>query len=123
MFDFTDALQHVIATDGSDLHVKVGSRPIVRTHGRLAPIPGSDSLSPADTEGALHAMLQDEAKLDEFAREHEVDFAYSLPGSRAFASTRSVSGARSPWSAGRSSADQGVTDAPRSVRVAPWRRT
>src|SRR5215210_1170415 len=79
-FDVDQALMRVIETEASDLHLKVPSRPIIRRHGRLEPIPDSEPLTPEATEQVFHHMLQDEGKLDEFARDYEVDFSYSLPG-------------------------------------------
>ena len=40
MFDLEQALARVIETGGSDLHLKVPSRPIIRTHGQLEDDPG-----------------------------------------------------------------------------------
>jgi twitching motility protein PilT len=80
MFDLESALQRVIEIDGSDLHLKVPARPLIRHMGQLQPIPDTDELTPEDTEGALRHLLNDPAKLEEFADEHEVDFSYSLPG-------------------------------------------
>ncbi len=80
MFDLNAALHRVIETEGSDLHLKVGSQPLIRTHGDLEPIPDSDSLTGDDTERVLHEMLRDEGKLEEFAAEHEVDFSYGVAG-------------------------------------------
>jgi twitching motility protein PilT len=79
-FDVDQALMRVIETAGSDLHVKVPSRPLIRCHGKLEPIPDSEPLKPDATEQVFHHMLKSEAKLEEFDREHEVDFSYSLPG-------------------------------------------
>ena len=80
MFDLHAALRHLVEVEGSDLHLKVPSRPLVRVHGRLAPIEGAEPLDHADTEQALREMLNDPVKLEEFDTAHEVDFAYSLPG-------------------------------------------
>ena len=66
--------------DGSDLHLKVPSRPLIRRMGNLEPIPGAEELVPEDTEGALRYLLREPAKLEEFAKENEVDFSYSLSG-------------------------------------------
>jgi twitching motility protein PilT len=79
-FDLDAALRHLVAHEGSDLHLKVPSPPLIRLHGGLEPIPGSERLTPPDTASALQAMLSDPAKLEEFAAEHEVDFSYSLEG-------------------------------------------
>ena len=63
---------------GSDLHIKVGSPPRVRIDGRLrklqAPI-----LSPTDTAHMVNEVLRADL-VDDFARTHEADFAYSVPG-------------------------------------------
>ena len=80
MFDLESALRRVIEIDGSDLHLKVPSKPLIRCMGHLEPVPDTDDLTPEDTEGALRALLRDQSKLEEFADEHEVDFSYSLPG-------------------------------------------
>jgi twitching motility protein PilT len=80
MFDIDAALMKVIEVDGSDLHLKVPSRPIIRRHGKLLPIPDTDGLRPEDTERTLFHMLTDESKLESFRVEREVDFSYSIPG-------------------------------------------
>jgi twitching motility protein PilT len=80
MFDIDAALMRVIETDGSDLHLKVPSRPVIRRHGKLEAIAGSEPLRPEDTERTLFHMLTDESKLESFRTEHEVDFSYSMPG-------------------------------------------
>ena len=80
MFDVDAALMTVIETEGSDLHLKVPSQPIVRRYGKLVPIEGSEPLRPEDTEATLLHMLTDEAKLEAFRTEREVDFSYSVPG-------------------------------------------
>jgi twitching motility protein PilT len=80
MFDIDAALHYLIEHDGSDLHVKVPSAPMVRIHGELYPIEGAAGLEPPDTEAALRQILTDQAQIDEFERVGEVDFAYSIPG-------------------------------------------
>jgi twitching motility protein PilT len=79
-FNVDDALVRVVENDGSDLHLKVPSRPIIRRHGKLEQIPDTEPLKPHVTEAVLDHMLTDEQKIDEFRRENEVDFSYSLPG-------------------------------------------
>jgi twitching motility protein PilT len=80
MFDVDAALMAVIETEGSDLHLKVPSQPIIRQYGKLRPIEGSEPLRPEDTEATLFHMLTDETKLEAFRNEREVDFSYSVPG-------------------------------------------
>ena len=70
----------MVSSGGSDLHLKVPAQPLIRAHGALTPLPGSERLRPEDTEAVLRSMLQDEGKLGEFARDNEVDFAYAVDG-------------------------------------------
>jgi twitching motility protein PilT len=79
MFDVEAALRELIAKKGSDLHLKVGSKPLFRVDGELAPQQDGSALSAEDTEHALEVLLSDEAKLKEFADEHEVDFSFEIP--------------------------------------------
>jgi twitching motility protein PilT len=81
MFELEPALRRVIEMEGSDLHLKVPSQPLIRRHGRLEPLPGSDPLTPEDTEMVLAKLLGgDKDKLQEFTDENEVDFAFGVPG-------------------------------------------
>src|ERR1700694_4737578 len=80
MFDLNEALRYVVANDGSDLHLKVPSPPLVRIHGHLQAIEGSEPLTPEDTHRVVRQMLNDPEKLEEFDTEREVDFAYSVEG-------------------------------------------
>jgi twitching motility protein PilT len=80
MFDVDGALRELVSKEGSDLHLKVGTAPLYRVNGELTVDASADALSAADTEGALRVLLRDEAKLDEFAHEHEVDFSFEIEG-------------------------------------------
>ena len=71
-------LRVLVDANGSDLHVKVGSPPRVRIDGRLRRLQ-ADDLRPADTE-AMIAEILPEGLIDQFARTHEADFAYSVAG-------------------------------------------
>jgi twitching motility protein PilT len=80
MFDVESALRELVAKEGSDLHVKVESAPLFRVNGELILDPRTEPLTSADTEAALRTLLKDEAKLEEFAHEHEVDFSFEIKG-------------------------------------------
>jgi twitching motility protein PilT len=81
MFDLHEALQYVVSSDGSDLHLKVPSRPLIRVHGRLEPVEQYDPMGPQDTDRVLREMLAHHGdKMAEFDRDSEVDFAYSVSG-------------------------------------------
>src|SRR3954447_14920700 len=79
-FDLDHALRYLIAAEGSDLHLKVPSYPLIRLHGHLEPIQGTERLFPEDTRQALAEMLHDPEKLAEFEAENEVDFSHSVEG-------------------------------------------
>jgi twitching motility protein PilT len=79
-FDLHFCLHYLIEHGGSDLHLKVPSPPVVRVDGSMHPVDGLAPLTPEDTERAVHEMLGDPDKLQEFNEEGEVDFAYSIPG-------------------------------------------
>jgi twitching motility protein PilT len=79
MFDVDGALRELVQKEGSDLHLKVGTAPLYRVNGELTTEASAEELTAADTEGALRALLSDQAKLEEFAQEHEVDFSFEIP--------------------------------------------
>ena len=80
MFDIDAALRHLVEASGSDLHLKVGSPPLVRINGVLQHLPGAERLTQQDTKGVLSETLTDPERYNEFDREHEVDFAYAING-------------------------------------------
>ena len=53
MFDLHEALRYVVRSEGSDLHLKVGSPPLARVHGSLSPLEDYAALSEADTDRVL----------------------------------------------------------------------
>jgi len=72
------SLRELVDKGGSDLHLKVGSAPIFRVNGELTLEAGAGTLSAEETEAAMRQLLDDPAKLEEFAMEHEVDFSYEI---------------------------------------------
>ena len=78
--DVVGALARVVELGGSDLCLKVGNRPLIRIDGDLRWLDAdAPELAPEDTVEMLHAVLPD-VRMKEFEQEHEVDFAYSVPG-------------------------------------------
>jgi twitching motility protein PilT len=63
----------------SDLHLSVGSPPLVRHDGEIKPLPGGQMLTPADTRRILWPIAPDRNR-EEFDRRHDTDFAYEIPG-------------------------------------------
>jgi twitching motility protein PilT len=77
--DLASLLKALIAADGSDLSVKVGSRPVMRVHGELRWVEMTlPELTEADTLAMLQSVLP-QSRAREFDALHEVDFAYTLP--------------------------------------------
>jgi twitching motility protein PilT len=79
MFDIDTALRTLIEREGSDLHVKVGTTPIIRQHGELIQLEGYQPLSEEDTEKAFHDIAEVRS-LTEFEEVGETDFSYSIKG-------------------------------------------
>ena len=79
MFEIDSALRTLVERDGSDLHIKVGTPPIVRLHGELVLLEGYEPLNGEQTEKALHDIAEVRS-LTEFEEEGEADFSYSISG-------------------------------------------
>ena len=79
MFDIDSALRQLLEREGSDLHVKVASPPVIRAHGQLLPLEEFGDLTPEQTDAAFRAMAEPRS-VEEFEREGEADFAYAIPG-------------------------------------------
>jgi len=69
------AVQH----GASDLHLKVGSYPMIRISGALAVCSEEKRLDKEDTEAMADALFTAEQR-EKFLRAQEVDLAYSVPG-------------------------------------------
>jgi twitching motility protein PilT len=63
----------------SDLHICVGSPPLVRHDGEIKALPGRALLTPADAERLLWPIAP-ERNRDEFKRRSDTDFAYEIAG-------------------------------------------
>ncbi len=69
-------LDTVIKEGGSDLHLSVGSHPVIRVSGSLVPLVQQSILKKEDTEGMLKEILP-QARWDVFEKNQAVDFSYS----------------------------------------------
>jgi twitching motility protein PilT len=74
-----DLLKIAVVGGASDLHLKVGSYPMMRVRGRLIPIADNKRLDHADTV-AMAAAVMSTAQREKFKDSQEVDLAYSVPG-------------------------------------------
>jgi twitching motility protein PilT len=85
MFQLQEALNWIVENEGSDLHLKVKSRPLARVHGSLRRLEQWEPLTEQDTERVVHEMLDGHhEKLAEFDGDNEVDFSYAIPGMARF---------------------------------------
>ncbi len=73
----------VISEKGSDIHLSVGSHPIVRVMGSLVPLVKKPVLTTEDIMGFC-AVLMNEKKQKEFTPNSEVDFSYASPDGTRF---------------------------------------
>lgn len=69
-------LDIVVAEGASDLHLSVGSHPVLRVSGALVPLLQHPVLTNADTEAMLLSMLPD-GREEEFKKDQAVDFSYA----------------------------------------------
>lgn len=77
--DINDLLKKAHALEASDLHIKVGSPPILRIHGDLAPLTTEKRVSHEDaTKIALAVMTPGQTEV--FKKKNDIDLAYSIPG-------------------------------------------
>jgi twitching motility protein PilT len=78
-----DLLHEVVRVGASDLHLSVGSPPVVRVMGELRRMPGLPSLAQADTERLILSIL-DDAQRDRFLADGELSTSHAIPGKGRF---------------------------------------
>lgn len=74
-----DLLKIAVDRGASDLHLKVGSHPVIRVDGRLMPLLDQKRLMQEDTVAMAFSMMSARQK-EKFKNNLEIDFAYSVPG-------------------------------------------
>jgi len=77
--DINELLKIAVVSGASDLHLKVGSYPMMRVNGVLVVSSEAKRLDRADTE-AMASVLFSPEHLEKFRKAQEVDLAYSVPG-------------------------------------------
>jgi twitching motility protein PilT len=74
-----DLLKIAAERRASDLHIKVGSHPVIRVDGELIPLVELKRLMQEDTIAMAFSMMSSRQK-EKFKNNYEIDFAYSVPG-------------------------------------------
>ena len=77
--NLNDLLKIAIERKASDLHLKVGTHPVVRVDGDLEPLPDFKRLMQEDTVSMAFSIMNARQK-QRFKEEFEIDIAYSVPG-------------------------------------------
>lgn len=75
--EINELLKIAYDLDASDLHLAVGSSPLIRKNGVLLPL-NYPKLMPVDTLKFAYSILSDEQR-EELGKEGEIDISYSLP--------------------------------------------
>ncbi len=77
--DINELLKKTVRIGASDLHVKVGTAPIIRIHGALSFMQGEKKLTSEDTLNIAFSVMSG-AQKDLFKKKNDIDIAYSVPG-------------------------------------------
>ena len=77
-FNFKAILQEMVKQNSSDLHLKVGRPPTLRTQGELVALP-QPAMRPEDLK-SLAEQVMSPKQVKEFAENKEADFAIGVPG-------------------------------------------
>ena len=77
--DVNDLLKLAVEAGASDLHIKVGSFPMMRLRGALVPVGNDKRLDHTDVV-AMSAKVMSKVHADKFKDANEVDLAYGVPG-------------------------------------------
>src|SRR5918992_813655 len=77
--NINDLLKIAVERKASDLHLKVGSHPVIRIDGELIPLGELKRLMQEDTIAMAFSIMNARQK-QRFKEELELDIAYSVPG-------------------------------------------
>jgi len=81
--DFAAILLEVLRRGASDLHLTAGVPPMVRLRGAVMPLEGQPVMTQQDTREIVYGILNSSQR-KRFENEHQLDFAYSIPGKARF---------------------------------------
>ena len=74
-----ELLEHMVARDASDLHVTVGTPPVIRVRGEIERVADYSPLTPEETQELLYRILSSEQQKN-LEIKRQLDFSHSIPG-------------------------------------------
>jgi twitching motility protein PilT len=74
-----ELLEHMVSRNASDLHVTVGTPPVVRVRGEVQRLEEFAPLTSEDTQQVLYRILSSEQQ-KQFELNRQLDFSHSIPG-------------------------------------------
>lgn len=77
--EINELLKSVVSQGASDLHIKVGSPPIIRVNGELMPMTGEQKLSQEDALKIAFSVMSP-GQREIYKKKSDIDLAYSVPG-------------------------------------------
>jgi len=89
MANINDMLKSSAQKGASDLHIKVGSPPVMRLNGALVPITEAERVGVEDVIKMCKTIMSP-GQLEGFKKKNDLDFAYSVPGLGRFRSNAFV---------------------------------
>jgi twitching motility protein PilT len=79
MHHIDELLHMLVASDASDLHLRVGEPPVMRVNGQLRRVQGIPPLNDRDMYDTLYAIMTEDRKV-RFEQNMELDMSYAVPG-------------------------------------------
>jgi twitching motility protein PilT len=77
--DLGELAKIAVERKASDLHIKVGSPPVIRVDNRLIPLTEKPRITQEDAIKMIFPLMS-ETQREHFKIKHEIDMAYSVPG-------------------------------------------
>ena len=77
--DLQELLKIAVERKASDLHIKVGSPPVIRIDNRLIPLTEKPRVSQEEALRMISSVMNEEQR-ETFKEKHEIDLAYSVQG-------------------------------------------
>src|SRR2546421_5085335 len=74
-----ELLEHMVARNASDLHVTVGTPPVIRVRGEVERVEEYAPLTPEETQELLYRILSSEQQKN-LELKRQLDFSHSIPG-------------------------------------------